>query len=90
MANPSPPKNVFIALPFRQRRCVGCVVVKTVPGPVPVPMFTRPALVTLGTTCPKPLRPSVPPLATVTAEFGLNVFGAPASKLPALTLVAPL
>jgi hypothetical protein len=36
------------------------------------------------------LRSSVPPLAIVTAEFGLNVFGAPARKLPAMTFVAPL
>ena len=51
-------------------------------------MFTRPALVRLGTVWLKPLRSSVPPLATVTAEFGLNVFGAPARNVPALTFVA--
>jgi hypothetical protein len=29
-------------------------------------------------------------LAIVTAEFGLNVVGAPARNMPALTFVAPL
>ena len=36
------------------------------------------------------VRSSVPPRATVTGEFGLNVFGAPARNVPALTFVAPL
>ena len=53
-------------------------------------MFTRPALVRLGTVWLKPLRSSVPPLATVAAELGLNVFSAPARNVPALTFVAPL
>ena len=37
----------------------------------------------------KPLRSSVPPLATVIAEPGLNVFSAPARNVPAVTCVAP-
>ena len=41
-------------------------------------MLTRPALAMLGMVWLKPLRSSVPPPATVTAEFGLIVFSAPA------------
>jgi len=52
-------------------------------------MFTKPALVRPDTVWLKPLRSSVPPLATVTAEFGLNVFAAPARKLPVLMFVGP-
>jgi hypothetical protein len=66
------------------------VVVKIVPGAVPVPMLTRPVLVTPGMVWLKPLRSSVPALAIVTGELGLNVFVAPARNVPASTFVGPL
>ena len=42
-----------------------------------MPMFTRPALATLGMVWLKPCRSSVPLLAKVTAELGLKVLSAP-------------
>ena len=38
----------------------------------------------------KPLRSSVPPLATVNADVGLNALSAPALNVPAFTAVAPV
>ena len=54
------------------------------------PSWKAPAPAIEPTVWLKPLRSSVPPLATVNADVGLNAFTAPALNVPAFTVVAPV
>ena len=62
--------------------------------PVPVsgdpPVRTVPWLISPGMVWSKPAKIERAAAATVNAEFGLKVFGAPARNVPAVTFVAPL
>ncbi|MEI9890230.1 MAG: hypothetical protein WDN45_06025 [Caulobacteraceae bacterium] len=52
--------------------------------------MTSPALARLDSAWLKPPRSRTPAAATIVAEAGLNLFGPPARRVPAVTTVAPL